>query len=118
VFLPARSHRRALRWVAVLALVAGWVAPAAFPHDRGDDVLCLIDPAAGGAAGVVGGGAVGGPEHCQVCHAARSFRTAFSGAAGVGIWLTAGQLVESFAESSGRRPTIDRLPARAPPVSS
>lgn len=118
MFLYARSHRRVLRWVAVLALVAGWVAPAALPHDRADDVLCLTDPSAGSAAGLVGASVEAGPEHCQVCHTARSFRTAFASAERVAIWLTAGGLVEPSAESSSRRPTVDRLPARAPPVLS
>lgn len=118
VFLRFRSRRRVLRWVAVLALVAGWVAPAALPHDRADDVLCLSDPLSQDAAGLVGTNTEASPEHCQVCHTARSFRTAFNSAERAAIWLTAGQIVESPAESANRRPTIDRLPARAPPILS
>ena len=74
---PLHSHHRSLRrWVAAILLVAGWVVPLSIPH-VGDDDLCVSSDGSFGAAQarISEPSAPSRPDHCLICHAARTFRT-------------------------------------------
>jgi hypothetical protein len=108
-----------VRQLAALALVAGWLVPLAVPHGPGDDPICVVGLTGESTPGRVDAPAVSsGPEHCLVCHLARTFRSTLTGGDRVALWLVPGQLVPSSSNRSRRGPDVDRLAARAPPFSS
>ena len=112
------SRRRSSQWIAALVLVTGWLTPIVVPHANDDDQACVIVRAAGvdGASHLTAAGALPQPDHCLVCHAARSFRSAQPETARVVVRLSPGLFVESFADGVRRTAAQNRLPARAPPV--
>ena len=63
------------RAFAVVLLICGWIAPLAMPHAGGDDAVCI--PASGDASKsrVAETGVQKAPDHCAICHSARTFRT-------------------------------------------
>ena len=114
-----QTHRRASRWLALLVLVTGWLVPLALPHAAGDDPICVPGLASEDVTDQIDVATTAQqPDHCIVCHTARSFRSALSGTARAAVWLTAGVLIDTPADSSRRGPIFGRLPARAPPVAT
>ena len=98
-------------------LVTSWLVPLSFPHAAGDDPFCVPGSGSDATSDVVDGATnARQPDHCVVCHTARTFRSAFDETARIPIWLTAGLLVDLPVEPFRSGPTFYRLPARAPPV--
>lgn len=104
--------------MAALVLVTCWLVPLAFPHDAGDDPLCVPELASKGTDQIGGATNSRQPDHCVVCHTARSFRSAVNETARIPVWLTAGLLIDQPVEPFRRGPAFYRLPARAPPVTT
>lgn len=108
-----------MRQLAALALLAGWLAPLAVPHRADDDPICVVGLTGEQTPGRVEAPAVsGGPDHCLVCHLARTFRSTLAVGERGALWLVPGQFVSGSPNLSRRGPDVDRLPARAPPASS
>lgn len=105
--------RRSSRIVVVLVLASFW----GLSHRRGDDV-CLADllPPHDESKHVVGAPDDGAPDHCAICHSIRTPRRPFGPAAHVQTPLVQGAVVDPAEAASLRAPALDRLPARAPPV--
>jgi hypothetical protein len=113
---------RARAWIRTLAaalLVAAWVCPLLVPHAGDDDRLCVpLTREAADASTVAPASSVQQPEHCAICHTARSFRAALLAVAG-GVDTLAAQPVVGDPEHRPLRALgQDRLPARGPPVTS
>jgi len=111
-------HRHVSRWLAALILVTGWVVPLALPHYADDDPICVAAPSTDKAdpGRVDKPGSVSQPDHCAVCHAARSFRSALHSAASGPVQRAAIGVVDLRIESPRRGPAFNRVPARAPPA--
>jgi mono/diheme cytochrome c family protein len=114
----ARSHR-IVRWLAALLLVTGWGVPLALPHYADDDAICAVaratDHADPGRIGKLN--ASSPPDHCAVCHAARTFRSVLRSAASAGVQLAVVGRVEPSFGAPRHALVFDRVPARAPPAS-
>lgn len=111
-------QNRSKRWIAALVLVTGWLVPVAVPHGADDDWACVAtrgqagEPASELSAPV----ALQQPDHCLVCHAARSFRSAQPETGRVVVRLSSEPFVDISADGFRRKAAHDRLPARAPPA--
>ena len=111
-------RNRSTRWVAALVLVTGWLAPIAVPHGADDDWACVARRGQAGEPGseLSSPGTLQQPDHCLVCHAARSFRSAQPETGRVVVRLSSELFVEPSADGFRRKAADDRLPARAPPA--
>jgi hypothetical protein len=121
MIVPTRYRRyRALsQALAALLLVTGWGAPLAIPHSWGDDPICvLVQRGDSSDTSRIGGVVVSAaqPEHCVVCHTARSFRSAPTSGGRLSVATTTGLVLDTPAGYVRRAPAFDRLPARAPPA--
>jgi hypothetical protein len=112
------AHRAVARGIALLLLVAGWAVPLAFPHAPTDDLLCLDGLTPGGSASarlnVATGRSV--PDHCVICHTARTFRTSFAEAGAAAFGLAPGAVLALWVQVPTIAAAFDLLPARAPPL--
>jgi hypothetical protein len=104
------------RWLAALLLVATF-APLATPHVGDDDALCAPVNAASDALDVLPMAAGQQAHHCVVCHSVRSYRSALSDCGSAHVGLTSERTVAATVRVWHRAPALDRLPARAPPLS-
>lgn len=112
-----RRHRGFWRAIAILLVATGWATPLVVPHSSGDDPICLVATSSE-AESRIGGftAAAPQPEHCVVCHVARSFRSAAAASGRLIVAITPGQLLEFPSDRFGGAPSLVRLPARAPPA--
>lgn len=102
--------------LALVLLVAGWGVPLAFPHLAGDDLLCAIAERAEGGETRLAEREASRADHCDVCHALRSFRAARVDDRATDLVLVAGGIPPAVSISGPSRPAAHRLPARAPPA--
>jgi hypothetical protein len=102
--------------IAALVLLTGWVVPVAVPHAADDDRACVVRQEGAESAQLGSAGAQQQPDHCLVCHAARSFRSAQHETGRIVVRLSSGLLIDTPADGFGRSSASDRLPARAPPA--
>jgi hypothetical protein len=103
--------------VALFLIVSGWLVPLGFPHAGEDDRACARPFEATDTPGQLDGAVGNAPaDHCLACHSARSFRSALSGEGWVALWLEPGSRVDDRQLQSTVHPSIDRIPARAPPA--
>jgi Protein of unknown function (DUF2946) len=112
------GHYRPLRrWVALFLLVAGWGVPLSFPHVSNDDLLCTATDSSSGSTKerIDDAGTQPPPDHCVICHAARTFRTSVAETRPAPIELSPGQALASSVEAARIAFAVHRLPARAPP---
>jgi hypothetical protein len=110
-------HRRVSRLLSALVLVAGWAVPLALPHYADDDPICVRAQTGKDDSGrFEEPKAASQPNHCAICHSARSFRSAVHTADRGGVQLAAIDGVVSPIRFPQRAPEFDRIPARAPPA--
>jgi hypothetical protein len=111
-------HRAVARGIAIVLLAAGWAVPLAFPHAPTDDLLCLDGLTPGGSASARLNVATGrsAPDHCVICHAARTFRTSLAEASAVALGLAPGAVLALWVQVPTIGAAFDLLPARAPPL--
>jgi hypothetical protein len=103
--------------VALLLIVSGWLVPLAFPHAGEDDRACAVSFDGTDTPGQLDGAVATPPgDHCLACHSARTFRSALSGDGRVALWLEPGFRVGDRQFQSPVRPSVERIPARAPPI--
>jgi len=113
----SRAARRYARSVAIILIVSGWLVPLGFPHFGEDDRACARPFDGTDTPGQLDGAVATAPgDHCLACHSARSFRSALSGEERVALWLEPGFRVDDRQLESPVRLSVDRIPARAPPV--
>lgn len=111
------ARKRSKQWIAALVLVTGWLAPIAVPHAYDDDLACVAGPARDDQTPRLNASsAQQKPDHCLVCHAARSFRSAQPDTGRVAVRHSPELFVEAPADGVRRTAAYDRLPARAPPA--
>jgi mono/diheme cytochrome c family protein len=111
-------RRAVARGIAIVLLVAGWAVPLAFPHAPTDDLLCLDGLTPGGSASARLNVATGrsAPDHCVICHTARTFRTSLAEASAVALGLAPGAVLALWVQVPTIGAAFDLLPARAPPL--
>jgi hypothetical protein len=107
--------RRAL---AILLLVSGWIVPLAIPHPGADDTLCIPASERSGAAKAQldAASTQNAPDHCAICHSARTFRSGIAHSGFVLVGLSPGDLLGGFENPVHVTSAVVRLPARAPPL--
>jgi hypothetical protein len=111
----AAHYRRVTRWVAIVVLVAGWGVPLALPHLSNDDLCDVTDSSRPSQLKAWDGQRA--PEHCVICHAARTFASSLAAGKPVLVGLLTGNVLVARHETFHDASTFHRLPARAPPVS-
>jgi hypothetical protein len=113
-----RRDRSPARQAAIALLVLGWLCPLVLPHAADDDRLCLAAAMGSTGEGSRVGVAVSPqqPDHCAICHTARSLRTASLTDVGRANVLVPQRLVDAPIDVLLHTPAHDRLPARAPPA--
>jgi hypothetical protein len=117
VFCFLSTRQRSRRWIAALVLVTGWLVPLAVPHAADDDRACVVRPDDDGSTSQLSSpGASQQPDHCLVCHAARSFRSAQPETCRIVVRLSSESLVVTSGDDFRHKSSHDRLPARAPPA--
>jgi hypothetical protein len=118
VFAFFRRNPVRARGIALLLLVVGWAVPSIAQHPAEDDRLCLTTGWArdSGDEERFAAAATHQPDHCTICHAARSLRAACAPTGGAAAVLEPEHIAEPPAASSLHAPAYDRLPARAPPA--
>lgn len=105
--------RRSSRIIAVLLLASFW----GLAHRDVDDACASgVFEAHDESAHAFGAAKDTAPDHCAVCHAARSPRRSFAPAGEVHAPRLPGSVVVAPDVVSRRAPALDRLPARAPPA--
>ena len=108
---------RVVRRLAAVVVLIGWMTPLAVPHKAGDDPVCVVGLSSEETPDRLSRPSVAStPEHCLVCHLARSFRSTLTGGERVALWLVAGQVVPAWSDESRRDHDVDQLPARTPPA--
>ena len=116
--MALRHMRRWSRLVAVVLLLA---SVGAVPHLTQDDAACANVPAEayGAHQETQHGLSAAGPEHqdhCALCHWTRSLRSPRTDAAGWSLELAPPTLVHRQSNRAHAAPSLDNLPARAPPA--
>lgn len=105
--------RRSSRVIAVLLLASFW----SLSHRDVDDACTTgVFETHDESAHAFGAARDTTPDHCAVCHAARSPRRSFGPAAQLHAPRVPGTVVANSEAVSRRAPALDRLPARAPPA--
>jgi hypothetical protein len=110
-------RRRLLSRGCAAVLLLAWLIPIVAPHSAADDVLCVPNEAASGAAAVKAqAGVHPPPHHCVICHTLRSYRVALNDCGPAATILTA-ERVDPLPTANGlRAAALHQLPARAPPA--
>ena len=104
--------RRSSRAIAILLLASFW----GLSHRASDDACAVgVFEAHDESKHVVGAPGGAEPDHCAVCHSIRSPKRPFGPAAHLSAPLVLGALIHQSETASRRAPSLDRLPARAPP---
>ena len=104
--------RRSSRAIAVLLLASFW----GLSHRASDDA-CVVGAfeAHDESKHVVGAPDGAEPDHCAVCHSVRTPKRPFGPGAHLHAPLVLGALAQPTETASHRAPSLDRIPARAPP---
>jgi hypothetical protein len=118
VTLLSRTHRFLRASVALALLVTGWGLPLSRSHLADDDLLCTAGGGvAWGATARIDAAHPGrAPQHCVICHAARTFRSDLADATPIAIGLLRENAPAALARAPYLRSSLGRLPARAPPL--
>ena len=106
------SFRPYARTIAVLLLLAG---PAGFQHSGKDDFACVLGGSTDGEAVAPAPSDIS--EHCLVCHWTRSLRSHSASTVRTHSGLIPSVAVDVSHPAAHRAPSLDRAPARAPPLS-